>query len=120
MDVGTTDELCFPYQANDNIPCSDRCSDWEGRVWKIEDWGWVANSVEDIKGHLIEYGPLVAGMDVYDDFFHYTGGIYEHVHGDLAGYHAVTIVGYDELNDYWICKNSWDEDWGENGWFRIR
>jgi hypothetical protein len=31
----------------------------------------------------------------------------------------VTIVGYDNRDGYWICKNSWGDQWGENGWFRI-
>lgn len=55
-------------------------------------------------------------MAVYQDFQYYTGGIYEHVWGSFLGYHAIVIVGYGIENgkDYWICKNSWDIDWGEN------
>ena len=38
----------------------------------------------------------------------------------FIGGHAVAVVGYDDTEGYWICKNSWGKSWGENGFFRIR
>ena len=35
------------------------------------------------------------------------------------GNHAIAIVGYNDPEKYWICKNSWGTEWGESGWFRI-
>ena len=117
-DFGVPDEECFPYVDN-NVPCENTCEDWDKRAYKIQGWTWVSNNVEAIKGALL-ISPLPTTMLVYEDFEYYSGGIYEHTDPDTLGHHQVTFVGYNEEEDYWICKNSWGEDWGEDGWFRIR
>jgi hypothetical protein len=81
---------------------------------------WKAlRSVAERKESLAARGPLVAGMKVFNDFYYYTGGVYRHVQGNLVGNHAITIVGYDDANSCWICKNSWGARWGEAGFFRV-
>jgi hypothetical protein len=58
-------------------------------------------------------------MNVYDDFYYYTGGVYTHTSGNLAGAHAVLLVGYDDAGQYFTVKNSWGTGWGEAGYFKI-
>lgn len=117
MTDGTTDEDCFPYQASD-LPCEDRCSDWEARLRKIESWEWVSS--DSVKFSLMA-GPLYTGMIVYPSFFYYTGGVYESLPGEEpVGGHAVVICGWNDADSCWICKNSWGTGWGEEGWFRIK
>ena len=118
-DTGTVDEACFPYQADDTVPCGNVCPGWRDRTWEIENWGWVSPSIKNIKGYLLE-APLPTGMTVYEDFYYYDGGVYKHVWGKPVGGHLVTLVGWDDTNKCWICKNSWGTDWGEDGWFRIK
>jgi C1A family cysteine protease len=76
-----------------------------------------------MKEDLIKYGTFIFVINS-DELQNYSSGIldleyYECKHEDIN--HAVTMVGYGEENgnEYWIAKNSWGDDWGENGYFRI-
>jgi C1A family cysteine protease len=67
---------------------------------------------------------LYSRFDVYDDFNSYSSGIYQHIASADTPYgHAVETVGYGvDLKTglkYWKVKNSWGENWGENGYFKI-
>lgn len=118
-DVGVTDEVCFPYQPQ-NMPCNNRCSDWQSRLTKINKYTAHA-TMQARKEAIANSGPVVAGMRVYDDFFAYSSGIYERTQGSSnVGLHCVCVVGYNDNDRYWIVKNSWGSNWGENGYVRIR
>ncbi|KAE8617475.1 hypothetical protein XENTR_v10009085 [Xenopus tropicalis] len=73
-------------------------------------------------------GPITVGIGVSSDFQLYSEGIFE---GDCAESpnHAVIIVGYgtehandkeEEDKDYWIIKNSWGKEWGEDGYVKMK
>lgn len=115
-DKGVPDEACFPYAAG-NQPCKP-CADRNKRIIKIQGWRMICN-VSQAKDWISREGPVMTGMEVYDDFFSYRGGIYKHATGAFQGTHAIAVVGYNDVDRYWICKNSWGTGWGEAGWFRI-
>jgi C1A family cysteine protease len=107
-------ETSFPYTPG-NQPCKSGISPYV----KISSWKSLL-TVADRKNILATKGPVVAGMAVYSDFFSYRSGIYRRTPAaTLRGYHAISVVGYDENEKCWICKNSWGTSWGDNGWFKI-
>jgi len=119
--TGLAQEACFPYTGADTS-CSRACSNWQSVNYKITDWQWVATTaptVDAIKNALVSHGPLVTTMDVYTDFFYYAGGVYSHTSGNYEGGHAVAIIGYDDIHQCFIVKNSWGTSWGDAGFFRI-
>jgi C1A family cysteine protease len=119
---GTTTEAAFPYNTEDSL----RAPLEDGSTLRLGNWGGYINRTGDLPNNAIKeavykYGPVLATMAVYKSFFDYTSGVYEPVEGDKkVAYHAVTIVGWDDDEDAWICKNSWSRLWGDNGWFRIK
>ena len=77
------------------------------------------NSQEEVLAHLTNIGPLAAAVAMRG-WMHYTGGVF-----DGCGYdehiilsHAVQVVGFGP--DYWIVRNSWGVDWGEEGYIRLK
>jgi len=74
---------------------------------------------------LVTSGPLSVSVAVGDPFMSYTSGIIDpNTACSSPINHAVLLVGYgtDATNKlpYWLVKNSWSKDWGENGYFRLR
>jgi C1A family cysteine protease len=119
LEYGSIDQECMPYRANDMIPCTeDSCE----LLARITGWVPVENNVDAIKTALLK-GPVSCAFTVYDDFFSYSGGCYEHEGFDPCN-HAIVMVGWDD--DFcdgegaWICKNSWGSNWGEDGFFHIK
>jgi C1A family cysteine protease len=115
-DSGLVDETCFPYTAGDQA--CNLCSGWQNQLTTITAWHTIS-SPNDMKDWLTTHGPLVSCYAVYDDFYYYTGGVYKHHTGDLLGGHCISVVGFDDKNKCWICKNSWGTSFGESGFFRI-
>ncbi len=64
---------------------------------------------------LLQDGPKTCTISA-TGWSYYSSGIYE-----CSSYaplnHVVLLVGYTE--DYWIIKNQWGLDWGEDGYIRI-
>ncbi|CAP30146.2 Protein CBR-CPR-6 [Caenorhabditis briggsae] len=81
----------------------------------------VKDDVEAIQKELMTHGPLEIAFEVYEDFLNYDGGVYVHTGGKLGGGHAVKLIGWgiEDGIPYWTCANSWNTDWGEDGFFRI-
>ena len=127
MTQGAPDEECYPYRAMDDqppnygAPCEETCEDWQMRTQKLFQWGIVPGKSEEEIKNAVMNSPVASYMTVYSDFYGYSSGVYEHVTGGVEGGHIIAIVGWDDEQNCWICKNSWGSTWAEeSGWFYIR
>ena len=87
---------------------------------------WDPVDEDEIKEFLYETGPLAVALNA-NPLQTYSSGILDRTSSQCptSGMnHAVTMVGYghddSQDKDYWIVKNSWGKNWGEDGYFRIR
>merc|ERR1712048_360190 len=80
------------------------------------------NGIQAIQADMVQYGSATAAFTVYDDFPTYKSGVYKKTSNNQLGGHAVKLLGWGTENgeDYWLVANSWNEQWGDNGTFKIR
>lgn len=120
--TGLPAETCFPYSDSNNHCSNASCPDWQSDTYKISGWRYVTGTsptVDALKNALYTYGPLVTTMNVYSDFYYYTGGVYSYTKGSYQGGHAIELIGWDDDAQCFIVKNSWGTSWGESGFFEI-
>jgi len=123
-----TQQIACPDEPTEDYTCQSKCQasytdeTYDNDHYYGDTVSYFSGQNDEVIAELIANGPLVAAFDVYEDFYQYKNGIYEYTGGDFVGGHAVRIVGYGTENGtpYWLVANSWDNFWGENGYFRIR
>ncbi|OQV13907.1 Cathepsin B [Hypsibius exemplaris] len=115
---------CGPSQ--DTPSCSNTCEPgYKTPYEQDKTHGKTSYSINadpmQIQTEILTNGPVEAAFTVYADFPSYKSGVYQHTSGSELGGHAVKILGWGEENGtpYWLVANSWNEDWGDMGFFKI-
>ena len=107
--------------------CVKQCQEgypvaYEQDLHKFKKVYQLGTDVDEIKTEIYTNGPVDATFQVFEDFMTYKSGVYHHVEGKNVSLHTVKIIGWGEEDGekYWLVVNSWNEDWGEKGLFKIR
>ncbi len=105
-----------PYQTNDHKSGADQ----KAKIYKIKAYARLKSLLE-MKRSLMVNGPFLAGVKVFDSWFtpivQKTGKIPLPKKGEkIAGGHAICIVGYDDRKELFKFKNSWSQNWADQGY----
>ena len=141
QEFGIVSEDCMAYTGNESKCSIEDCA--KPKVF-VQDYYYVgafygASNEVNIMKELRARGPVIIDLDPGASFLYYKGGILKETSNDPAGEfegmslrdkmkdwervtHSVLLVGWGEERGekYWKCLNSWGDDWGEAGFFRIR
>ncbi len=84
----------------------------------------VSQDLTSMKSCLAEGYPIVIGFSVYTSFESAgtakTGIVNLPLKSEkLLGGHAVLVVGYDDVSQRLIVRNSWGSSWGQSGYFTM-
>ncbi|KAI6701165.1 hypothetical protein NL676_015489 [Syzygium grande] len=114
----------YPYTGTDRGTCK---FDKSKIAASVANFSVVSLDEDQIAANLVKNGPLAVGINAV--FMQtYIGGVSCPFICSKRLDHGVLLVGYGSAGyapirmkdkPYWIIKNSWGENWGENGYYKI-
>uniref|UniRef100_A0A7C8ZRC0 Peptidase C1A papain C-terminal domain-containing protein n=1 Tax=Opuntia streptacantha TaxID=393608 RepID=A0A7C8ZRC0_OPUST len=121
---GLEEETSYPYTGKQG-----KCQFNPKKVAvRVANFTTIPIDEDQIAAHLVHNGPLAVGLNAV--FMQtYIGGVScPLICGKRWVNHGVLLVGYGAkgysilrfgYKPYWIIKNSWGKQWGENGYYRL-
>ncbi|XP_065576417.1 procathepsin L-like [Artemia franciscana] len=119
---GIDTENEYHYEAKENL-CRDN-----QRKRSVVALGFVdipSGEEDKLKAAVATVGPVSVAIDAsHKNFQFYSKGVYYEPSCRTSSKHlshSVLVIGYgsDNGKDYWLVKNSWSENWGDEGYLKI-
>ena len=120
----------FEY-ATDHYMCLEKDEPYEGKletcskcppIYKLDGCADVKPNNQTLLKMAVAQQPVSVAIEADKEIFQtYEKGVLKSRECGTEIDHAVLIVGYgnEDGTDYWLVKNSWGTDWGDNGYIKI-
>ncbi|XP_064596552.1 procathepsin L-like [Liolophura sinensis] len=120
LNSGLDTEASYPYQGKDG-QCHFNSSNVGATDTGFSDI--KSGSESDLQAAVASVGPVSVSIDAAHLSIHlYQSGVYYESRCNSSNLnHAVLVVGYGSENgsDYWLVKNSWGTQWGQQGYIKM-
>lgn len=114
------------YNGKLNFPIIPQIAYEEANKYKIKSYA-SCNSLEEVKNAIYNNGLVLGGILVCSNFLNPENGFVDNPEGNILGCHAIAVVGWDDNLQYTYkngktrkgflrIRNSWSENWGDNGY----
>lgn len=129
---GVTTENQAPYSTivSNSMATLDWDMAYDTDCYHLENAYWIATSDRNqVKQAIMTYGAVASSYYQNDCYYNSDTSAY-YCPVQLTYNHGISIIGWDDnydvanfqsykpsSNGAWLCKNSWGEDWGQDGCF---
>ncbi|KAG9268258.1 procathepsin L isoform X7 [Astyanax mexicanus] len=118
---GLQTESDYPYKAREGM-CMFNPQNVSGKCHDFEEL--PKGEEKDLQKAVVAVGPVSVAIDSSNKtFLLYQSGIYNEPYCSSYNVnHGVLVVGYNTDSsgrEYWVVKNSWGVQWGEQGYIRM-
>lgn len=118
---GLETEASYPYTGKDGV-C--KYSSENSAIQVLDSVNITLGAEYELKHAVGTVRPVSVAFEVVTGFRFYKRGVYTSTkcgNSPMDVNHAVLAVGYGVENGvpYWLIKNSWGADWGDNGYFKM-
>ena len=119
---GVCSEKSCPYNVSKFTKKPSKVAYKQALKRKITSYESVGQTENEIKTALANRYTVIFGFEVFAAFesaaVALTGDVPMPA-GQSIGGHAVLIAGYDDATSRFLVRNSWGENWGNNGYFTM-
>lgn len=122
MDLIVEQGVCtlsqMPYDQNDFTTQPTSSQRTNAAAYTAKEW-YSVWGLDNVRREIYEGNPVVVSIKVYPDFDNLNASnnrVYDDLSGTARGFHAITLVGFNDTDRTFKFINSWGTSFGDGGY----